>query len=53
MKLLDYLMIIGIILIVLAGIILIFYFKNKGVNCMNDPISYYEAIKNTSCFCFK
>jgi uncharacterized membrane protein YdbT with pleckstrin-like domain len=51
MKLLDYLMIIGIILILLAGIITILYLTNKGVQCISDPIKFYQIKENVSCFC--
>ena len=44
-------MIIGIILILLAGVLMVLYLKNQGFQCMNNPISYYQLKENTSCFC--
>lgn len=51
MKILDYVMIIGIILMLLAGVYLLLYFKNQGISCVNDPIQYYQLTENTSCWC--
>jgi hypothetical protein len=51
MKLLDYLMIIGIIIIILVGIFVLIYINNKAGMCIENPITYYETAKNTSCFC--
>lgn len=51
MKLLDYLMIIGIILILIAGVLMVLYFKNEGMKCLVDPITYYQLKEDTSCFC--
>jgi len=51
MKLLDYLMIIGIIIIILIGIFVLIYIKNQAGMCIDSPIKYYETTKNTSCWC--
>ena len=51
MKLLDYLMIMGIIIIILVGIFLLIYMKNQAGICLESPIDYYETAENTSCFC--
>ena len=51
MKLLDYLMIIGIIIIILVGIFVLIYMKNQMGMCIDNPIGYYETTKNTTCWC--
>ena len=51
MKLLDYLMIMGIIIIILVGIFLLIYVKNQAGMCIESPIDYYETMENTSCWC--
>jgi len=44
-------MIAGLLLMILGGILLYLYFKDKGISCINNPLSYYETTKNTSCWC--
>lgn len=51
MKLMDYILIIAIILILIAGVLVILYFKNEGLKCMAEPITYYQLKEKTSCFC--
>jgi len=41
----------AIILILIAGVLVILYFKNEGIKCMVEPITYYQLKEKTSCFC--
>ena len=50
-KLLDWLMLIGIIIMIIVGIFLIVYYKDKAGLCVADPVAFYEYSKNATCFC--
>jgi len=51
MKFGDWLMIIGIILMVGVTIVILNYSKSQGLSCIQSPISYYQLKENTSCWC--
>jgi hypothetical protein len=51
MKFFNFLFVVGIILILVVGIFVIFYFKTKGVECMADPLKFYENQINDTCYC--
>ena len=53
MKITTILEIIGVILIFLAVLILIFYFRNQGNICMGNPLEYYQNLSNSVCYCTK
>jgi len=43
--------IIGIILILIAIGILIYYNQSYGAECLKNPIKYYETTQDTVCSC--
>ena len=51
MKLNDWLLFIGIILLISFVVVLIMYIKTEGSSCIQSPISYYQLKENTSCWC--
>lgn len=49
---LDVLLLISTVLLVVLVLYLLYYIYSNEPLCIEDPIKYYQILKNTSCFCF-
>jgi len=51
MEIVDIMMIVGAIFLFLALALVFFYFKSDGNACMSNPLSYYQNLTNSVCYC--
>jgi len=50
-QLLDYILFYLIISLIGVIVVLITYLKKDSIQCLSDPINYYENLKNVVCSC--
>lgn len=48
---LDFVLIILVLIFIVAIIYLIVIFKKDAFQCLQDPVLYYQQMKNVSCQC--
>jgi len=51
MKVLDLCYLVGLVIVILLLAYFIYLIYTDGAVCMKNPISYYENMKNVSCYC--
>lgn len=47
----DFIIIILVLILIVVIIIALFTVKKDSLNCLQNPIEYFQNLKNISCYC--